>query len=71
MKKDLDSDSQEHSPSTFFDGPERAIIVAKSNFSGQFQSDFIVRFSMKHSGDATEDKEHIFCSSDEKRKDRC
>lgn len=71
MPKDLDADSQEHSPSTFFDGPQQATVVSTSNFSGQFQSDFVIRVSIKHSSDVSEEKEHIFCSSDEKRKNRC
>ena len=70
MSKDLESEPQEHSHATFFDGPEQAITVPKSNFSGQFQGDFIVRLSMKHSNDGGEEKEHIFCSSDDKGKSR-
>jgi hypothetical protein len=52
-----------------FDGINQASIVHKNDFSGQLNNDFIIRMWMKHSDEEDYDeKEHIFCKSDEKCK---
>ncbi|CAF1250602.1 unnamed protein product [Rotaria sordida] len=61
-------------PSTFipFNGHDQAIIVNQSEFSGHFNDEFIIRMLMKHTNDNknTKDKQHIFCKSDKKLKNR-
>jgi hypothetical protein len=51
-----------------FDGINEASIVDKKDFSGEFNTDFIIRMWMKHSDQGDSEKEHIFCKSDEKCK---
>jgi len=52
-----------------FDGINQATIVHKKDFSGQLNNDFIIRMWMKHSDQEVDEKEHIFCKSDEKCKE--
>jgi hypothetical protein len=40
--------------------------VNQSEFSGHFNNEFTIRLWMKHSNDDNNEKEHIFCKSDEK-----
>ena len=51
-----------------FEDESQAFVVPTANFSGQFKSDFIIRLAMKHAADDSDEKEHIFCQSDEKCK---
>lgn len=51
-----------------FDDVDQPFLVAKSKFSGIFQSDFIVRMSLKRRAQNENEKQHIFCQSDEKCK---
>jgi len=53
-----------------FDGINQASVVHKKDFSGQLNNDFIIRMWMKHSYTGYDEKEHIFCKSDEKCKNR-
>jgi hypothetical protein len=52
-----------------FNGLDQALIVNQSEFSGHFNNEFTIQMWMKHSNnDNTNDKENIFCKTDEKCK---
>jgi hypothetical protein len=68
IPKDIDYNEAPLSRYMSFDGDSQAIIVQKANFSGQFNKDFTIRMWMKHADDESDDKQHIFCKTDEKCK---
>lgn len=68
IAKDEDYNHAPKSRFMSFDGINQATIVQKKDFSGQLNSDFTIRMWMKHSNDETDEKEHIFCKSDERCK---
>jgi hypothetical protein len=55
-----------------FNGINQAVIINQSTFSGHFNNEFTIRMWMKHLNDNNNNngKEHIFCKSDEKLKNR-
>lgn len=68
-----DQDTTDQLPPThpmLFEDETQAFLVPNANFSGKFKSDFIIRLKMKHAADDADEKEHIFCQSDEKLKNR-
>ncbi len=68
IAKDVDSNQAPQSRFMSFDGINQASIVQKNKFSGQLNNDFTIRMWMKHSYQGNDEKEHIFCKSDEKCK---
>ena len=68
IPKDVDSNQPPKSLYTTFDGVTQGSIVEKADFSGQLNNDFTIHMWMKHSISDTDEKEHIFCKSDEKCK---
>jgi hypothetical protein len=70
LPKNEDSNEIPPSRKTVFNGLGQAIIVNQSEFSGHFNNEFTIRMWMKHSNDNNNEKEHIFCKSDEKARNR-
>jgi hypothetical protein len=68
IPKDVDYNQAPQSRYMSFDDVNQASIVQKTDFSGQLNNDFTIRMWMKHSNEGNNDKEHIFCKSDEKCK---
>ena len=68
IAKEVEENQPPQSSIMSFDGINDATIVDKNDFSGEFQSNFAVRMWMKHSDQDDNEKEHIFCKSDEKCK---
>ncbi|CAF2965080.1 unnamed protein product [Rotaria sp. Silwood2] len=72
LAKDDNSNEIPQSKITSFNGHNQALMVNQSEFSGHFNDEFIIRMWMKHTNDNknNNDKEHIFCKSDKKLKNR-
>ncbi|CAF1018548.1 unnamed protein product [Adineta steineri] len=70
IPKDVDYNQAPKTRSMSFDGFNQASIIPKADFSGQLNNNFTIRMWMKHSNEENSDKEHIFCKSDEKLKNR-
>jgi hypothetical protein len=73
LAKDGNSNTAPQSKIMSFNGYNQAVIVNQSDFSGHFNTEFIIRMWMKHTHDDknnNNDKEHIFCKTDEKLKNR-
>jgi hypothetical protein len=71
LAKDGDSNGVPQSKITTFNGYDQALIVNQSQFSGHLNTEFTIRMWMKHTNDGhnnNNDKEHIFCKSDQKCK---
>jgi hypothetical protein len=72
LAKDGDSNDIPQSKIMTFNGYNQAVLVNQSDFSGHFNNEFVIRMWMKHTHDDknnhNNDKEHIFCKSDEKCK---
>jgi hypothetical protein len=64
----MDYNQAPQARSMSFDGVNQAVIVQKTDFSGRLNENFIVRMWMKHTYGGNNEKEHIFCKSDEKCK---
>src|SRR5690349_2478443 len=68
IEKDLNYNQAPQTHFMSFNGISEASIVEKKDFSGKLNNDFTIRMWMKHSNEESDEKEHIFCKSDEKRK---
>jgi hypothetical protein len=72
LPKDVNANEVPKSNIMSFDGRSQSLIVKKSDFSGHLNNEFIIRVWMKHSNyghdDTNNDKEHIFCKTDDKCK---
>jgi len=68
IQKDDDNNQAPQTHFSSFDGFSQASIIPKTDFPGEFNKEFIVRMWMKHTNEGSDDKEHIFCKSDQKRK---
>ncbi|CAF3271573.1 unnamed protein product [Rotaria socialis] len=68
--KDVDCNQAPQSHFMSFDGLSKSLVIPKADFSGAFRNDFTIRMWMKHTDEDSSEKEHIFCKSDEKLKNR-
>ncbi len=69
IPKDIDYNQVPQSNFISFDDTNQASIVHKKDFTGQLNDDFIIQMWMKHSDQEVDEKEHVFCKSDEKCKE--
>ncbi|CAF0822901.1 unnamed protein product [Rotaria sp. Silwood1] len=72
LPKDDHSNEIPQTKITSFNGHNQVLIVNQTEFSGHFNDEFIIRMWMKYTNDNknNNDKEHIFCKSDKKLKNR-
>jgi len=71
LSKDGNSNGLNAEKIVSFNGLNQAIVVDHKDFSGQFNNEFRIRMIMKHFHDENsnaQEKEHIFCKTDEKCK---
>ncbi|CAF0826469.1 unnamed protein product [Adineta ricciae] len=74
LEKDSQATGMPSSKIMTFNGYNQALIVNHSQFSGHLNNEFTIQMWMKHTHDGNNntnnEKEHIFCKSDEKLKNR-
>ncbi|CAF0754565.1 unnamed protein product [Adineta steineri] len=74
LEKDGNSNEIPQSKIMTFNGYNQALIVNQSQFSGHLNNEFTIHTWMKHTNDGNNnhnnEKEHVFCKSDEKLKNR-
>lgn len=71
LSKDGNSNGLNAEKIVSFNGLNQAIVVNRKDFSGQFNNEFRIQMIMKHFHDENsngQEKEHIFCKTDEKCK---
>ncbi|CAF1551747.1 unnamed protein product, partial [Adineta steineri] len=70
LEKDGNSNEIPQSKIMTFNGYNQALIVNQSQFSGHLNNEFTIHTWMKHTNDGNNnhnnEKEHVFCKSDEK-----
>ncbi|CAF0892158.1 unnamed protein product [Rotaria sp. Silwood1] len=70
IPKDVDNNQAPQSHYMSFDDIKQPSVISKTDFSGQFKNDFTIHMWMKHADEENDEKEHIFCKTDEKFKNR-